>query len=254
MHFSSGQLKDIGGRGRNCYNWFNDAYSDQTYRCAWLGQTEEQIAAPPRSSTPIEWWWSWHPSWPRLSPSFSSTRFMYWRRRATNGWKKLGWVVSGVIGEQTDTVNAAALRVFGCTKAEEALLNQMKILCNSETFGTEFKTETSLSNAGKYAVRLLEDNTSKIPEGYATKPIWNQKNLHYTTTPTQQLLPGSQSVQGVTTMFRSGHPRIQKRLPRCNEEILRLAVFQTCRKLGSKWSKAIISSSSRCVQEPRISR
>ena len=94
---------------------------------------------------------------------------------------KLGWVVSGVIGEQTDTVAVASHSVFTSFAPEEdALLKQVKVLCDSENFGTEYKTEENLSESEKYAVNYFETNTVKLPVGYESKPIWKpgEPNLH----------------------------------------------------------------------------
>ncbi len=55
---------------------------------------------------------------------------------------RLGWIVSGVIGEQTDTVAAYIHSVFLSPEPKldvisEALVEQVKRLCDTDSFGTE---------------------------------------------------------------------------------------------------------------------
>ena len=85
---------------------------------------------------------------------------------------QFGWIVSGVLGVQTNTLKATIHTVFASSDVNDPLLMQVKEFCDSESFGTEFNTETLLSSGERYAVDHFEANLKKLPVGYQSKPTW----------------------------------------------------------------------------------
>ena len=88
-----------------------------------------------------------------------------------------GWVVSGVIGEQTDTMVARIHSVFASNEpvsdeVNEALVEQVKRFNDTEDFGSEFKVEQVLSSEEDAAEKSLDSSTLKLEVGYQVNLLW----------------------------------------------------------------------------------
>ena len=84
---------------------------------------------------------------------------------------RLGWTLQGAVEGSDRSSIARVHHVITDADINLQLVEQVRRFCDTESFGTEFKSEC-MSAANHRAVTKLGSETEKLGVGYATPVLW----------------------------------------------------------------------------------